>query len=68
MEKKSIQETILPGSYANYEIILNQFGQEVLKCVDENEVSKFIPSDPSNSEYQAYLKWVEQGNTPVNNN
>jgi len=25
----------------------------------------FIPLDPDNTDYQAYLKWVEQGNTPL---
>ena len=24
----------------------------------------FIPFDPANTDYQAYLKWVEAGNTP----
>ena len=23
-----------------------------------------IPFDPDNTDYQAYLKWVEEGNTP----
>lgn len=23
-----------------------------------------IPSDPDNTDYQAYLKWIEAGNTP----
>jgi hypothetical protein len=24
----------------------------------------FIPFDPGNTDYQAYLKWVAEGNTP----
>jgi len=24
-----------------------------------------IPIDPDNMDYQAYLKWVEEGNTPL---
>ena len=25
----------------------------------------FIPFDPDNTDYQAYLAWVAQGNTPI---
>ena len=25
----------------------------------------FIPFDPDNTDYQAYLKWVAEGNTPT---
>ena len=25
----------------------------------------FIPFDPDNTDYQAYLKWVAEGNTPL---
>jgi hypothetical protein len=25
----------------------------------------FIPTAPDNTDYQAYLKWLEEGNTPL---
>jgi len=25
----------------------------------------FIPFDPDNTDYQAYLRWLEEGNTPL---
>jgi hypothetical protein len=28
------------------------------------EDGAFIPFDPANTDYQAYLKWIEAGNTP----
>ena len=36
---------------------------------NENQVwrisdNAFIPFDPTNTDYQAYLKWLEEGNTP----
>ena len=34
----------------------------VLKTVDN--IQSFIPFDPDNTDYQAYLKWVAEGNTP----
>jgi hypothetical protein len=32
----------------------------VLRVAD----NAFIPFDPANTDYQAYLKWLEEGNTP----
>jgi len=29
------------------------------------EDNTYIPFDPANTDYQAYLKWVAEGNTPL---
>ena len=47
-----------------YKIINNPITQEifsVLRILD----NATIPFDPANTDYQAYLKWVSEGNTPL---
>jgi hypothetical protein len=39
---------------------LTQENQGVKRIAD----NAFIPFDPANTDYQAYLKWLEEGNTP----
>jgi len=36
--------------------------QNIIKRISDNA---FIPFDPDNTDYQAYLAWVAQGNTPL---
>ena len=40
---------------------LTQTTNSVLRIAD----NAYIPFDPQNSDYQAYLKWVAEGNTPL---
>jgi hypothetical protein len=35
-------------------------GDNILRAAD----NAFIPPDPANTDYQAYLAWLEEGNTP----
>ena len=37
----------------------------VVKNVLRVEDNAAIPFDPANTDYQAYLKWVSEGNTPL---
>ena len=36
-------------------------GDAILRTTD----GAFIPLDPANTDYAAYLAWVEEGNTPL---
>jgi hypothetical protein len=46
----------------NYEIIINDFGQEVIKRTDADGKLWWIPADSNNSDYQAYLRSLEENN------
>ena len=42
-----------------YELVKNEFADEpVIKGTDENGQEMWIPADPANSDYQAYLRWL----------
>jgi hypothetical protein len=42
-----------------------EFDQTEANCVIRTTDGACIPFDPQNSDYIAYLAWVEEGNTPL---
>jgi hypothetical protein len=42
-------------------------GQEQTHIIRDNGNEQYtsFPTDPDNTDYQAYLKWVAEGNTPL---
>ena len=50
-----------------YKLLTNIFGDKssaAIKFNEDNTVTSF-PFDSANTDYQAYLKWVSEGNTPL---
>jgi hypothetical protein len=43
---------------------LKDYSGNTMQTVKRLSDNAFIPFDPDNTDYQAYLKWVEAGNTP----
>jgi hypothetical protein len=45
-----------------YKLLNTPSGGQVVVKLDDNAN---IPFDPANTDYQAYLKWLAEGNTPL---
>jgi len=44
-----------------YKLFNQPMGSQLVQRLSDNA---FIPFDPDNTDYQTYLKWLEEGNTP----
>lgn len=47
-----------------YKLILNEEGQINDTLVFHTEKKCYIPFDNANTDYQEYLQWLDDGNTP----
>ena len=48
-----------------YKLIKNPFTGELINQVLRVADNAIIPMDEANTDYQAYLKWLDEGNTPL---
>ncbi len=46
-------------TYPIYEVITTEFGKQIIERTDEDGIVWWIPEDPANSDYQAYLLSLE---------
>ena len=47
-----------------YKLINTQGGESVVKTNADGSTTSFSKNE-ANTDYQAYLKWLEEGNTPL---
>ena len=51
-------------SYNMYKLLNDNITGNLANIILKPSENKSIPFDPANTDYQEYLKWVAEGNTP----
>lgn len=49
----------------NYKLYKTTGGLDAITRSDEDGSITSFPIDPANTDYQVYLKWLEEGNEPL---
>ena len=47
-----------------YQTVIKPETGEELQCIKRLSDNAYIPFDPANTDYQKYLEWLNEGNTP----
>jgi len=47
-----------------YKQVIDVYTKSVINGIVRTADNTWIPADPDNTDYQAYLRWLEAGNTP----
>jgi hypothetical protein len=48
-----------------YKLLPKDFRGNPAQVIERLSDNAFIPMDEANTDYQAYLAWLEEGNTPL---